>query len=255
MIQIDRGPEPDGFAGHSNEWWNEFQQAKAQNPKLSAGVFWSRVRRRRAMQNYAQMLYKAFYGKCAFCESRMKHVSPAHIEHYRPKSKKVFQSRMFKWDNWLLSCPMCNTNKSTKFYNCDGQPCLIDPTAEDPGEHLDFIKAQILHKTDRGQKTIKQIKLYRPDLTKERTQWLISINYLLLLVLFVPEVKNEARELLIWTMQPDAPYAAMARSYLRQKTPKLANPETPHPTIEPNNQFKHIADLMKQYSKQLQQLM
>ncbi len=95
MIQVNRGPAPSGFNHNSQNWQQEFKVSKAQNQKLSASAFWSKVRRRKAMQSYAQKLYDAFRGKCAFCESRMKHVSSPHVEHFRPKSSADYQQLMF----------------------------------------------------------------------------------------------------------------------------------------------------------------
>ena len=250
MIRVDRGPEPDGFATRSAVWQRRFEEARRQNPKLTSGEFWSQVRRE--IQTDAQLLYVSFRGKCAFCESKMAHVSSPHIEHYRPKSK--FLDHVFVWQNWLLSCGRCNDKKWTHFPDCDGQPCLLDPTVEDPSEHFDFLDAQMLDKTLRGMTTLKLIGLNRTPLVEERARWLMNINILLLLVCCVPKAYAEARELLIWAMQSDAPYTAMARAYLRRKAPRLANPDMPHPFIESSNQIKHIKNLVEQYGDQLQEL-
>lgn len=74
---------------------------------------------------------------------------------------------------------------------------------------------------------------------------------LLLLVYHVPIAYTEARQLLIWSMQPDAPYTAMTRTYLRKIAPRLANPDTPHPFIEPRDQIKRMAYLVEKYQEQL----
>lgn len=250
MIRVDRGPEPDGFATRSADWQRRFAEAKIQNPKLTSSKFWGRVREE--IRPDAQVLYRAFYGKCAFCESRMAHVSSPHVEHYRPKSK--FLDQMFVWQNWLLSCGRCNDKKWAHFPDCDGQPCLLDPTTEDPNENIDFLGAQILDKTLRGAETIKLIGLNRTPLVEERAHWLMTINFLLLLLCGMSEIYTEVRELLIWSMQPDAPYTAMTRAYLRRKVPRLANPDTPHPSLEPRNQLERIINLVDRYQNQLQEL-
>ncbi len=129
---------------------------------------------------------------------------------------------------------------------------MIDPVAEEPNEYIGFSKAQILSKTERGQKTIGHIKLDRVDLSQARAWWLLNIEILLLLVLYLPKVKTEARELLLWAMQPDAPYTAMTRAYLRNIVPKLANPATPHPIINPAHPLEHITRLVERHRAQLQ---
>jgi uncharacterized protein (TIGR02646 family) len=204
------------------------------------------------MQYYVQVLKEMFYEKCAYCESKIKHISPIHIEHFYPKSE--FYNQMFEWGNWLLACPLCNSNKGSKFPYCDDNPCFIDPTLENPNEHIDFLDSQILSKSVRGEKTIKEIRLDRIPLTEERARWLNNIRILLLLVLRDPTMHSQVRNLLIWAMQPDAPYTGMTRAYLREKTPKLANPESPHPMIQYQNQIKQIQKLIEKYEDELKNL-
>ncbi len=55
-------------------------------------------------------------------------------------------------------------------------------------------------------------------------------------------------------MQSDAPYTAMTRAYLKNKTPKLANPETPHPFIKVEEPLKRINELVRKYQSQLQEV-
>jgi len=250
MIRVDRGPEPDGFAARSTDWRERFGAAREQDPKLTAGKFWSRVRRQ--IRADARVLYEAFHGKCAFCEAKMAHVSSPHVEHYRPKSK--FPDQMFDWRNWLLSCGRCNDKKWVHFPDCAGQPCLLNPSAEDPTAHLDFSGTRMLAQTRRGEETIKLIGLNRSPLEDERAQWLMTINILLLLLCRVPEAYVETRDLLIWAMQADAPYSAMTYCYLHQKTPRLANPDNPHSPVTLHNPKERIAGLVEQYADQLCEL-
>jgi len=250
MIHVDRGPEPSGFAERAADWRRRFEEARRQNPGLSAARFWSRVRAQ--IQADARSLYRVFHGKCAFCEAKMSHVSSPHVEHYRPKSQ--FPNQMFDWQNWLLSCGRCNDNKWAHFPDCDGQPCLLDPTAEDPSEHLDFLNARVLGKTRRGEETIQLVGLNRSPLEEDRAQWLIMTINTLLLLFRVPETSAEARQLLIWAMQPDAPYAAMTRCYLRRVVPRLANPETPHAPVTLRDPQARIADIVEQHADQLWEL-
>jgi uncharacterized protein (TIGR02646 family) len=251
MIKVKRGEEPDGFSIKTEEWWKEFQQTRKLNPELTPTIFWTRVRRRKEMKHFADHLCASFNNKCAFCESKMQHVSPAHVEHFRPMSRDEFWDRMLDWNNWLLSCSTCNTNKGAYFDECDGQPCLIDPVYEDPAQHLGFLNSQILYKTDRGHKTIRRIRLDRIALQQRRSEWLITIRLLLLLWLKVPEASSTARDLLIWAMQADAPYTAMTRAYLNQVTPKFANPVVPHEVIHVDESFEIIRALVERHDKEL----
>lgn len=64
-------------------------------------------------------LEKIFRGKCAYCESYVKHVAFGDIEHFRPKKKISTLSGSTHgyywlgadWDNLLYSCELCNRKK------------------------------------------------------------------------------------------------------------------------------------------------
>jgi hypothetical protein len=127
-----------------------------------------------------------------------------------------------------------------------------DPANEDPAEHVEFLEAQILARTNRGDIIIGQIRLDRSDLLRERQQWLLFINNPLLLLLHLPSIK---RTLLIWALQDDAPYAALTRNYLAKWTPKLANPATPHPLLQLDNPLAMMRQIIEQHQQQLQELM
>lgn len=56
-------------------------------------------------------LLPIYHNKCAFCETI---VEQLHVEHYRPK-RGGYYWLAFSWDNLLLACPTCNTNKGSDF--------------------------------------------------------------------------------------------------------------------------------------------
>jgi hypothetical protein len=62
-----------------------------------------------------------YHGKCCYCESKIKPISPEHVEHYRPKSEisEVNNSGYYwlgnEWENLMIICPTCNGTKLTKF--------------------------------------------------------------------------------------------------------------------------------------------
>lgn len=250
MIYIARGAPPDGFLTNTRRWLADFQAAKRRNPKLTPSKSWTNARRRKPMRRYAQTLYDRFHGKCAFCESKMRHVAPGQIEHYRPKS--VYSDLMFVWENWLLACPTCNSHKGADFpLDENGQAYLLDPASEDPTPHFGFVRAEMLPLTKRAEESMRLVNLHRLDLLEVRAQWLMQIDLLLLLILYVPPIRDEVRTLLIWAMQPDAPYAAMTRAYLTEKTPKLANPPEPHAPVDLADPLDRIVELMNQHSQSL----
>ncbi len=59
------------------------------------------------------------------------------IEHFWPKA--VCAHRAFEWPNMFLCCTECGRLKGDRLPLLPGgQPALVDPSAEDPWEHLDF---------------------------------------------------------------------------------------------------------------------
>lgn len=59
------------------------------------------------------------------------------IEHFWPKN--AYPTRAFVWSNMLLCCTECGRFKGDRFPLLrTGQPSLVDPSAEDPWDHLDF---------------------------------------------------------------------------------------------------------------------
>jgi uncharacterized protein (TIGR02646 family) len=58
------------------------------------------------------------------------------VEHFWPKSP--YPQRMFVWANLLLGCTECGRLKGDRFPMSRGGPLLVDPSTEDPWEHIDF---------------------------------------------------------------------------------------------------------------------
>lgn len=245
MIRVNRGPQPPNFDQRRIQWLSSFNRAHAQDPEMTISKFWTKIRPN--ISEEARYLFRAFHDKCAFCESYLGHTESPHIEHYRPKSK--YPELTFEWENWLSSCGRCNDKKWAHFPLCDDIPCLIDPTTEDPEQHIEFVGYTPIYKTEQGAETIRLIGLDRSPLEEERSRWLTYINTLLLhCISSQQEIKKEARELLIWAMQDDAPYANMTRCYLRQKAPRLAAPATPHSYISVSNPMQHIQQLVNEWT-------
>ncbi len=252
MIRAQRGLPLDGFAERAADWKTRFEVERSKKPALTVSIFWGKIRP--SIRFDALRLYEAFHGKCAFCESRMAHVSNPQVEHYWPKSK--YPDAAFNWEHWLLSCGRCNDRKWAHFPDCDGVPCLINPTSEEPESHIEFSGYIPIPKTRRGEETIQLIGLDRSPLEEERSRWLNHINGLLLLCVSSEnaEIRREARELLIWSMQDDAPYAAMTRCYLRARAPRLANPTQAHLLVKFDDPINHIRLLVDTLFPVLQEI-
>ncbi len=89
------------------------------------------------------------------------------MEHFWPK--KRYPERMFRWPNLLLSCTECGRFKGDDFPLANGSPLLVDPTADDPWQFLDFDPAtgNIVARFDlaandwmtKGAKTVEALQL------------------------------------------------------------------------------------------------
>lgn len=71
--------------------------------------------------------------RCMYCEDSQ----GTDIEHFWPK--KPYPEKAFRWSNYLMACSYCNSNqKRDVFPVVDGAPGVIDPSIDDPFEHLSF---------------------------------------------------------------------------------------------------------------------
>lgn len=252
MIHVDRGAAPDGFSERQILWTNGFRSARANTPLLSASKYWASVRS--DIRTDADNLARRFHFKCAFCESKMAHVVVPHIEHYRPKSKTEFESLMFDWDNWLLSCGICNTKKGRSFA-VDDDKRILDPATEHPENHIGYVGHLPIAISSRGEESIAKLGLRRTHLGHQRQAWISIISVLLLLAANCRgRTRALARTYLIWCMQDEAPYALMSRQFIRSKAPLLANPETPHPRVAQEQLEEEILGLVKKHEKKISAL-
>lgn len=97
--------------------------------------YWSARRRSCALNHVAKVLGRMAgeHQRCMYCVDS----HGTDIEHFWPKSR--YPDRMFRWSNLLLCCTECGRFKGKCFpLDEQGNPLLIDPSADDPWEHLDF---------------------------------------------------------------------------------------------------------------------
>lgn len=95
---------------------------------------WRTARQTQAMATVLRLLQQMMgvRERCMYCVDS--HGSD--IEHFRPKARHP--AHAFQWSNMLLCCTECGRFKGSQFPTANGRPMLIDPTAEDPWQHLDF---------------------------------------------------------------------------------------------------------------------
>ncbi|MFF5260487.1 HNH endonuclease [Actinomadura viridis] len=104
--------------------------------------------------------------RCMYCGDSL----GTSIDHFEPLKEAPL--RAFDWLNHLLACSLCNSNeKRDRFPRAaDGTPLLIDPSQDDPYEHIRLVLAtgHYRWRTDRGASTVEVFGLNRPDLVLGR---------------------------------------------------------------------------------------
>ncbi len=96
---------------------------------------WESARKTKTMAKVAESLIgmSGRRKRCMFCEDSR----GTEIDHFWPMTP--YRTRAFVWTNLLWTCGGCNRTKGDRFeLDRDGQPLLVDPTAEDPWDFLFF---------------------------------------------------------------------------------------------------------------------
>jgi len=114
------------------------RQTKAGQKKLAGTLTpneeWKSARQTKSLEAVLAALRRMMgtRERCMYCLDS----HGADVEHFWPKSP--YPERMFLWPNLLLCCTECGRFKGDRFPLENGQPLLIDPTIEEPWNHLDF---------------------------------------------------------------------------------------------------------------------
>jgi uncharacterized protein (TIGR02646 family) len=102
--------------------------------RLDIDKHWKNSRQTRALLKVLETL-QTMAGprqRCMYCLDS--HGSD--IEHFRPKA--LWPQRMYQWPNLLLCCTFCGRLKGSQFPRQGRRALLLDPTRENPWDHLDF---------------------------------------------------------------------------------------------------------------------
>ncbi|HEX9450530.1 MAG TPA: hypothetical protein VF934_03870 [Burkholderiales bacterium] len=133
MRRITRGPLP---ANTQNALNNRQTSADAKRiaGTLVIEVEWKSARQTKGLKTAASelALMAGPRERCMYCCDS----HGTDIDHFWPKA--LYAEKMFMWSNLLLSCTECGRFKGNQFPLQGGIPMLVDPTAEDPWEFLEF---------------------------------------------------------------------------------------------------------------------
>ncbi|WP_369248159.1 hypothetical protein [Streptomyces sp. R41] len=101
-------------------------------------------------------------GCCMYCGG----FTATDIEHFEPREHDALKT--FFWPNHLLVCGPCNSTYTRDWWECDdqtGEPLLIDPTRDDPFDHLllNLREGKYRGETDKGRTTVSVLGLNLPE--------------------------------------------------------------------------------------------
>jgi hypothetical protein len=141
------------------------------------------------------------------------------VDHFEPVDHNPL--RTFDWLNHLLACSRCNSHEKRDQFPRDdkGRPLLIDPTAEDPFEHLRLLLSLGVYegRTDKGWKTIEVCGLNNDRLVEGRS---LAANELMPRLLRMwakaDRLGNESEKAAAVRLVRGQPLADVCQSMLRQ---------------------------------------
>jgi uncharacterized protein (TIGR02646 family) len=202
-------------------------------------------------ESVRKALRHAQYDKCCYCESKFLATSYGPVEYYRPKGavqqalgqKKEYPGYYwlaYDWNNLLFSCTACNTKKGELFPLIDKkararshhdditmeQPLLINPTVENPRDHIHFREDMPEYLTETGKITIQYLDLCRAQLKADRREWLeILKTYRDFIEVTknssdteIQRMREKALQFLAEAISSEAKYSSMAQDFINAYT-------------------------------------
>lgn len=135
MRRVQRPDAPSRLNEYLRRKEEEVVQAQLRNT-LNIDLLWKQSRQTKVVGEVALGLLQTAMGereRCMYCLD----AHGTDIEHFRPKAR--YPKLAFQWKNWLLCCSECGRIKGSQFpVAANGRPLLIDPSLEDPWQHLEF---------------------------------------------------------------------------------------------------------------------
>lgn len=208
MIRLEKTAEPPILTENAAAWTatvlNKLQSGEQPTPSEKA---------RYSHPEIKAALVAETHGKCAYCESKLRHVAYGDIEHVVPKSRSA--ELWFSWANLTLACDVCNTKKSDAPV---GPEEFVDPYLVDPELEFWHMGAVIFARPghEAASLTEKLLGLNRAELLERRGERLASLMKLLDVV---EGCANPALKLILWQdfcreAASEKEYAALARFVL-----------------------------------------
>lgn len=138
MRQLQRTALSQREADWLSAWTQKITTLPPAEQKLRSSECWSDANKNKATNPLRDIEAKlqdmaSGYARCMYCEDSQ----ASSIDHFEPRARNP--GKTFCWDNYLYACTLCNSNAKRDRFPVDpqtGAPLLIDPTQEDPLDHL-----------------------------------------------------------------------------------------------------------------------
>lgn len=141
MIKIQRLSAP-------KELTPEVVAAKTQKFKTTGASVWDEA-------YIKDRLEEMSHSKCCYCECKLGEESKyMEVEHFHDKHD--YPDEVVEWENLLPSCRTCNATKGT--HDTINIP-IVNPSVDDPREHLGFRHFRYKEKDDIGKETREALHL------------------------------------------------------------------------------------------------
>jgi hypothetical protein len=158
MIHIRRLPLPVPLAEQLNVLTGVLVAEGARARGIARDMWYRNRVPRRALRDLLNQMAPG-YQRCMYCGDSQ----GTSVDHFEPISRNPF--RTFDWLNHLLACSFCNSEQKGARYPVDedGNALLIDPTVDDPFDHLvlSLSAGEYRARTPKGTQTIAVLGLNR----------------------------------------------------------------------------------------------
>ncbi|GAA3056734.1 HNH endonuclease [Actinokineospora globicatena] len=176
MIRLERPPLPEELAESLQRATDGVRAVPRKEQSGKARTLWRA--RAQLRQSLGARLREFAPGRerCMYCGDNQ----GTDIDHFSPVALTPLLA--FAWHNHLLACSVCNSHHKRDQFPRDarGKPLLLDPTVDDPFEHLalSLTLGRYRPLTERGEVTEQVCGLNRDILTRGRQQARITLGFL-----------------------------------------------------------------------------
>jgi uncharacterized protein (TIGR02646 family) len=142
------------------------------------------------------------HDKCCFCEADFTATGYGDVEHFRPKggyqitpegklNRPGYYWLTYDWENLFFSCQICNQRYKKNYFPIEDEavraknhvanvtleePAIINPSLDNPDQHLQFRGHVLTHKTLKGENSIKGFGLNRKKIKETRKDYFDKVE-------------------------------------------------------------------------------